>query len=83
VLSGCYLARFKLARLSAIPSDINNTFPLQSFSSNLISLMIHMAYEMDVDLVNYLYQKLFGYTCMLSIRGKHMVLITLTWLKLD
>jgi hypothetical protein len=35
--------------------------------------MTQMAYEMDVDYVNYLYHKLFGYTCMFSIRGKHLI----------
>jgi hypothetical protein len=39
--------------------------------------MIHMYYEMDVDDDNYLYQILFGYTYMLSISYKHMILITL------
>jgi hypothetical protein len=38
VLTSCCqvvnLARFKLARVSAIPSDIGNTCTLQSFSSN-------------------------------------------------
>jgi hypothetical protein len=43
--------------------------------------MIHIYYEMNVDYVNYLYQKLFGYTCMLRIRGKHMILITLNMAK--
>jgi hypothetical protein len=56
-----------------MPSDMGNTCSLQSFRSNLSPLMIHMANEMDVDCVNYLNHKLFGYTCMLSIGGKLMV----------
>jgi hypothetical protein len=43
--------------------------------------MIHMAYEKDVDDVKYLYQILIGYTCMLSINYKHMILITLNMAK--
>jgi hypothetical protein len=34
------LARFKLARVSVIPSDIDNTCPLQSFSSNSTFIML-------------------------------------------
>jgi hypothetical protein len=45
--------------------------------------MIHMYFEIDVDDDNYLYRKLFDITCMLSMCCKHMMLITLTWLKLD
>jgi hypothetical protein len=43
--------------------------------------MIHMAYEMDIDDDNHLYQMLFDNTCMLSIIGKHMILITLNMAK--
>jgi hypothetical protein len=45
--------------------------------------MIHMAYEMDIDDDNYIYQILFDNTCMLSICYKPMILSTLIWLKLD
>jgi hypothetical protein len=44
--------------------------------------MIHIAYEMDVNDDNYLYQMLFGYTSMISIGCKPMMLSTLIWLKL-
>jgi hypothetical protein len=43
------LARFKLARVSAIPSDMGNTYPLQSFSSNSTFIMICLLHEMDID----------------------------------
>jgi hypothetical protein len=43
------LARFKLARVSAIPSDMGNTCPLQSFSSNSTFIMIYLVHEMDID----------------------------------
>jgi hypothetical protein len=52
---------------------MGDTCSLQSFNSNLTSFMTQMAYEMDVDYVNYLYHKLFGCTCMFSIRGKHLI----------
>jgi hypothetical protein len=45
--------------------------------------MIHMYIEIDVNDDNYLYHKLIDYTCMLSIGCKPIILITLTWLKLD
>jgi hypothetical protein len=41
------LVRFKLARVSVIPSDMGNTCPLQSFSSNSTFIMLY--HEMDVD----------------------------------
>jgi hypothetical protein len=66
-----------------IPSDMGNTCLFQSFSSNYTSFMIHMAYEMDIDAYNHLYQMLFDNTCMLSIGCKPMMLSTLIWLKLD
>jgi hypothetical protein len=40
--------------------------------------MIHMYYELNVDDDNYLYHKLFRYTCMLRIGCTPMMLITLT-----
>jgi hypothetical protein len=43
------LARFKLARVSAITSDMGNTCPLQSFSSNSTFIMIYLVHEMDID----------------------------------
>jgi hypothetical protein len=53
--------------------------------SNWTSFMIHMAYEMDIDYVKYLYQMLIGYKCKFHITCKHMILITLNmakiWLK--
>jgi hypothetical protein len=45
--------------------------------------MIHLAYEMNIDHDNYLYQILFDNTCMLSIGCKTMMLGTLISLKLD
>jgi hypothetical protein len=41
------LAMFKLARVTAIPSDMGNTCSLQSFSSN--STFIILYHEMDVN----------------------------------
>jgi hypothetical protein len=43
------LARFKLARVSMLPSDMGNTCPLQSFSSNSTFIMLNLYQEMDVD----------------------------------
>jgi hypothetical protein len=43
------LARFKLARVSTIPSDMDNTCPLQSFSNNSTFIMIYLVHEMDID----------------------------------
>jgi hypothetical protein len=43
------LVRFKLARVSKIPSDMGNTCPLQSFSSNSTFIMLYLYHEMDVD----------------------------------
>jgi hypothetical protein len=51
--------------------------------SNRTSFMIHMYIEIDVDDYNYLYQILFGNTCMLSVGCRPMMLSTLIWLKLD
>jgi hypothetical protein len=45
--------------------------------------MINIAYEMDIDDDNHLYQMLFNNTCMLSIGYKSMMLSTAIWLKLD
>jgi hypothetical protein len=80
----CYrditLARFKLARVSAIPSDMGNTCPLQSFSSNSTLIMLYLVHEMDIDylvvdeMINT--SKLFHYNCMLRIGCKPLMLIT-------
>jgi hypothetical protein len=43
--------------------------------------MIHMSYGTNVDDDKYLYQILIGYTCVLSISCKHMILITLNMVK--
>jgi hypothetical protein len=43
------LARFKLARVSVIPSDMSNTCALQSFSSNSTFIMIYLVHEMNID----------------------------------
>jgi hypothetical protein len=40
------LARFKLARVSAIPSDMRNTCPLKSFSSNSTFVTLYLVHEM-------------------------------------
>jgi hypothetical protein len=47
------------------------------------NLCLYMSYEIDVEDDNYLYHMLIDYTCMFSIRCKPMIIITLTWLKLD
>jgi hypothetical protein len=63
-----------------IPSDMGNTCPLQSFSSNSTLIMLYLYHEMDI---NYLVvdeminvSKLFDYTCMFSIGYKPILLIT-------
>jgi hypothetical protein len=43
----------------------------------------HLYYDMNANDDNYLCQILFGYSCMLSIGCKPMVLSNLIWLKLD
>jgi hypothetical protein len=74
------LARFKLARVSAILSDMGNTFPLQSFSSNSTFIMLYLIHEMDTDylvvdeMINI--SKLFDYNCMFTIGCKPILLIT-------
>jgi hypothetical protein len=60
-----------------IPSDMGNTCPLQSFSSNETSFMIHMLMGWILTMLNIYIKYLFCYSCMLSIRGKHTILITL------
>jgi hypothetical protein len=69
--SGYYLARFKLARASVIPSDMGNTCSLQSFSSNSTFIMLYLYHEMEVNYLvvkeMILISKLFDYTCKLRI----------------
>jgi hypothetical protein len=49
VLSDYYLARFKLAQVSTVPSDMGNTCLLQSFSSNSTFIMLYLIHEMDIN----------------------------------
>jgi hypothetical protein len=49
MLSGCYLAWFKLARLSMICLDMGNTYSMQSFNSNSTFIMLYLYHVMDVD----------------------------------
>jgi hypothetical protein len=71
VLSGGYLARLKLARVSTTLLDMSDTCPLQSFSSNSTFIMLYLFYVMDADylvvdeMINI--SKLFDYTCMFSV----------------
>jgi hypothetical protein len=44
--------------------------------------MFHLAYEMNVEDGNYLYQMLFDNTFKISICCKPMMISTLVWLKL-
>jgi hypothetical protein len=46
-----------------------------------LHLCLYMSYDIDVDDDNYLYHKLIDYTCMLGIRCKHIILITLNMAK--
>jgi hypothetical protein len=83
MLSGCSLARCILIRISATLSDMSNN--LQPHPNIVIELhlCLYMSYEIDVGDDNYLYHKLIDYTCMFSIRCKPIIIISLTWLKLD
>jgi hypothetical protein len=80
VLSGGYLARFKLTRVCTTLSDMSDTCPLQSFSSSSTFIMLYLYHEMDVynlivgELINI--SKLFDYNCMISIGCKLMMLTT-------
>jgi hypothetical protein len=49
VLLGYYLAMFKLARSSTIPSDMGNTCPLQLFGSNSTFIILYLYHEMEID----------------------------------
>jgi hypothetical protein len=61
-------------------SDMSNTCPLQSFSSNSTFIILYLYHEVDVDylvadeMVNIL--KLFDYTCMFSIGCKPIMITT-------
>jgi hypothetical protein len=74
------LARVKIAQVSAIPSDMGNTYPLQSFSSNSTFIMLYSYHEMVIDYLvvdeMVIKSKLFDYNCMLRIGCKLMMLIT-------
>jgi hypothetical protein len=80
MLSGGYLVRFKLTRVSATLSDMIDACLLQSFSSNSTFLILYLYHEMDVDylivdeLINI--SKLLDYNCMISIGCKLMMLTT-------
>jgi hypothetical protein len=43
------LARFKLARVSVTLSNMSDTCPLQSFSSNSTFIMLYLIHEMDIN----------------------------------
>jgi hypothetical protein len=58
------------------PLDMGDGLIPMSKCSNLTSFMIHMAYNMDIDDDNYLYQMLFDNTCMLCVGCKPMMLST-------
>jgi hypothetical protein len=49
VLSGGYLARFKLAQVSTTLLNMSDSCLLQSFSSNSTFIMLYLYHEMDVD----------------------------------
>jgi hypothetical protein len=80
ILSSYYLARFKLARGSVIPSDMGNTCLLQLFSINSTFVMLYWIHKIDFDyleveeMVNI--SKLFDYTCKFSIACSPMILTT-------
>jgi hypothetical protein len=65
-----------LIRISTTPSNMSEACSLCSNVVILPSFMIYKYYEIDVDDKNYLYLKLFDYTCMLRIGCKPMILIT-------
>jgi hypothetical protein len=49
MLSGGYLVRFKFTRVSATLSDMSDTCPLLSFSSNVIFIMLIILLKMIFD----------------------------------
>jgi hypothetical protein len=71
MLSGGYLARFKLAQVSVTLSDMSDSCPLQSFSNNSTFIMLYLYHEVDADflvvdkMVNI--SKLLDPNCMFSI----------------
>jgi hypothetical protein len=65
------------------PSDMGYGLILVSKHSNRTSFMIHLAFVMDIDHDNYLYQMSFDSIWMLTIGCKPMMISTLIWLKLD
>jgi hypothetical protein len=66
-----------LIRISVTLSDMSDDLPPHPNIVIELSLCLYMSYEIDVEDDNYVYHKLIDYTCMLSISGKHMILITL------
>jgi hypothetical protein len=68
-----------------IPSDMGNTYPLQSFSSNSTFIMLYLYLVMDVDYLVFNkmanISKLFDYTCMFSMGCEPILITTQTWLK--
>jgi hypothetical protein len=81
VLSGFSLTRCILICISMTLSNMSDDLPPHPNVVIKLSLCLHMYYEIDVDDEKYLYQKLFNYTCMLSIGCKPMILITLNMAK--
>jgi hypothetical protein len=71
MLSGGYLARFKLAQVSVTLLDMSDSCPLQSFSTNSTFIMLYLYHEVDADflvvdeMVNI--SKLLDHNCMFSI----------------
>jgi hypothetical protein len=63
-----------------LPSNMGNTCPLQSFSSNSTFIMLYLYHVMDIDylvvdeMANI--SKLFDYTCMFSIGCKPIMITT-------
>jgi hypothetical protein len=78
-----FLARCILIRISMTPLDMGYGLIPMSKHSNRTSFMIHLAFVMDIDHDNYLYQMLFDSIWMLSTGCKPMMISTLIWLKLD
>jgi hypothetical protein len=83
VLSGFSLARCILIQISVTLSDMSDDLPPHPNTVIELHLCLYMYYEMNVVDDKYLYQILIGYTCILSIGCKPMMLNTLIWLKLN
>jgi hypothetical protein len=76
VLSGFSLIRCISIQISVTLLDMGDgLIPMLEYS-NQTSFMIHMYIKNDVDDKNYLYQILIGYTSMLRIGCKPMMLFT-------